>query len=96
MTPNEAPKFCPEAESALVRVVQYLRGKPHEFMPTNFLVIHDHLEAEDGTVYVAGYIKAHHPNGCPVDKLTLRRISTKIGEQRRIAKEIAKRGFYDD
>jgi len=86
MNPSVEPNFCPEAEAQPepVRVVQYLTGKPHDFMPSNFLVVHDHLEAEDGTVYVAGYIKAHHPHGCPSDKLTLRRISMKTGELRAI------------
>jgi len=69
-----------------VRFVQYLRGKEHDMMGQNFLVVHDHIEAQDGTVYVAGYVKAHHPNGAPVDKLTLRRISMKVGERRRAQK----------
>jgi len=63
-----------EAQPELVRVVQYLTGKPHSAMPINFLVVHDNVQCEDGTVYAAGYIKAHHPNGCPADKLTLRRM----------------------
>jgi len=72
------------AQEELVRFVQLLRGKPHDLMPPNFLVVHDHLETEDGTVYVAGYIKSHFPNGCAVDKLTLRRISLKTGGLRAI------------
>jgi len=63
MTPNVEHKFCPEAKSQPVRIVQYLTGKKHALMPDNFLVVHGNLECEDGTVYVAGYIERHHPNG---------------------------------
>ena len=64
-----------------VRVVEYLKGKRHILMPSYFNVVHDNLQCEDGTVYVAGYNSNHHPNGVPVDKLTLRRISKKRGEK---------------
>jgi len=75
-----------------IRVVQLLRGKEHGLMGPNFLVVHDHLLAKDGTVYVAGYIKAHFPNGAPVDKLTLRRISLKKGEEKRLLKTKGAKG----
>jgi hypothetical protein len=83
MNPSVEPNFCPEAESPPVRIVQCLTGKKYDLMPDNFLVVHDSIQCADGTVYVAGYIERHHPNGVPVDKLTLRRISLKTGEQRR-------------
>lgn len=63
--------------------IEVFQGKQIAECPANFRVAMK-VTCEDGTVYAAGYNVYHHPNGCPY--LTLRRITLKRGEQRRLDK----------
>jgi hypothetical protein len=74
------------AQPTVPAPVLLMQGKQIAECPPNFRVVMK-VQAQDGTVYAAGYIQEHHPKGVP-QALTFRRITLKRGEQRRIDNEL--------